>query len=447
VIPAYVKAENPYTGELPEEYLRGNYKAAQSDWFDTLRAKGHDAWMPASQNGNLVVALKEPQQIKSIFNNGKFDPKQKHMNKADGGSVGDEDDKPVDLGVARALRNFNQIDNSPPPEIEGIFNRLAAAKDAADEAYDAAQKAGAFDNVQIGDVYKYKLHSGYAPMKVVGHDVVHVSRWGGINPPKYVYKDHFPVAHVEYQDASKERGRPSIELLEDRNRYDFISGKPRIARADGGTVDDEGGEVGPDIQNPMSVFPKPQRMFPEDQRPAGGQYLAMPNKTDVTGHKAEAATIGVAPGGKPFFRASQNAVEQTGTPGRGSATVKTNLFKQKAGWKWQDAPEGHENTDTIVSVEHRGKHIYALNSHFPRGVDLARYEDAPSEPRLRPTTKGNVTLGPQAGSISVRGKVHPVYHHVIVKSDGGAVDAALSATRRFTKDGKAATLALKPKGK
>lgn len=87
VIPAYVKAENPYTGDLPQEVLRDNYKAAQSEWFDTLRAKGHDSWIPASQNGNLVVALKEPQQIKSIFNSGKFDPNQKHMNKAVGGAT------------------------------------------------------------------------------------------------------------------------------------------------------------------------------------------------------------------------------------------------------------------------------------------------------------------------------------------------------------------------
>lgn len=87
VIPAYVKAENPYTGDLPQEVLRDNYKAAQSEWFDTLRAKGHDSWIPASQNGNLVVALKEPQQIKSIFNSGKFDPNQKHMNKAVGGAA------------------------------------------------------------------------------------------------------------------------------------------------------------------------------------------------------------------------------------------------------------------------------------------------------------------------------------------------------------------------
>jgi hypothetical protein len=216
-------------------------------------------------------------------------------------------------------------------------------------------------------------------------------------------------------------------------------------RATGGSVD--GDNPAPVIQNPMSIFPKPQRMFPEDQRPKGGQYISTHNKADVTGHKAEAATIGIGPNGKPFFHASQNAVDQTGTVGKGSATTKTNLFKQKAGWKWQDAPEGHENTETIVSVEHRGKHFYALNAHFPKGVDLARYENATSEPRLRPTTQGNVTLGPQAGSISVRGKMHPVYHHVIVKADGGAVDAALALTRRFTKDGAGATVALKPKGK
>ena len=35
----------------------------------------------------------------------------------------------------------------------------------------------------------------------------------------------------------------------------------------------------------------------------------------------------------------------------------------------------------------------------------------------------------------------------VLKASGGSVDAALAATRRFTKDGKAATMALKPKGK
>jgi hypothetical protein len=176
------------------------------------------------------------------------------------------------------------------------------------------------------------------------------------------------------------------------------------------------------VSNPMAVFPKPQRMW-EDQRP-GGAYLSMPTKEDITGHKAAQAEIGVQPGGKPYFNVSKDAIEQTGSPGRGSATVKTNLFKQKAGWKWAQAPEGHENTSTLVSVEHRGKHHYALNTQFPKGVDLARYEDAPSEPRLRPTTRGNVELGEQVGTILVRGKEHPVYRNVIVRNTGGAVGYA-----------------------
>ena len=176
------------------------------------------------------------------------------------------------------------------------------------------------------------------------------------------------------------------------------------------------------VSNPMSVFPKPQRMW-EDQRP-GGAYLAMPTKEDITGHKAAQAEIGVNTGGKPFFNVSRDAVEETGSPGRGSATVKTNLFKQKAGWQWAQAPEGHEDTNTLVSINHRGKHHYALNAQFPKGVDLARYENAPSEPRLRPTTKGNVELGEQVGTITVRGKEHPVYRNAIVRNAGGAVGYA-----------------------
>ena len=186
--------------------------------------------------------------------------------------------------------------------------------------------------------------------------------------------------------------------------------------AAGGGVDDHV------VNNPMSVFPKPQRMWDEDM--PGGAYLSMPDKQDVTGHKAAQASIGIGEGGKPYFHASRDEVDETGTPGKGSALVKTNLFKQKAGWRWLDAPKGHEGTGTIVSVEHRGNHHYVLDAHFPNGVELSRYPDAPSEPRLRPTTRGSVELGPQVGSILVRGREHPVHSHAIVREYGGRVGYA-----------------------
>jgi len=222
------------------------------------------------------------------------------------------------------------------------------------------------------------------------------------------------IKGIKYLDAGS-RG----DKAEPTHNYVVFDHKDVAVRRkyeQGGAVDDI-----PDIKNPISVFPKPQRMFPEENRPAGGQYLNAKTKEDMTGHKAAQASIGVAPGGRPFFNASADAVEQTGSHGKGNATAKTNLFKQKAGWKWVDAPEGHEDTGTIVSVEHRGHHHYALNAHFPKGVDLARYENSTSEPRLRPTTKGNVTKGDQVGTISVRGKEHPVYNHVIVKAGGGPI--------------------------
>jgi hypothetical protein len=252
------------SGRLDQDYLKaaeklydlvddprwGNYhQAMEQRGAEILREAGHDGIIYTNNiedPGSRSFVTLHPSQVKSsIGNQGTFDPNEPDMTKADGGvvakggggSMGDDDNKPVDLGLARAMRRFNQIDNSPPPEVEGIFNRLANAKDAAADAYDTAQKAGAFDSAQIGDVFKYKPLDSYAPMKVIGHGMVHVSRWGGINPPKYVYKDHFPVAHVEYQDASKERRSPAIELLEDRDRYDFLSGKPRVARKRGGSVD------------------------------------------------------------------------------------------------------------------------------------------------------------------------------------------------------------------
>lgn len=177
----------------------------------------------------------------------------------------------------------------------------------------------------------------------------------------------------------------------------------------------------PQISNAMSVFPKPERMFPADARPAGGQYIDSATKQDVTGHRASMASVGVLPGGKPFFNVSRDPADEVGSSGRGAYIAKTNLFKQRAGWKWLDAPEGHEDTNTIVSTLHNKKHFYSLNTHYPKGVDLARYPKEENEPKLKPTTKGRMTLGNQVGRISVRGAEHPVYDHVIVKADGGIV--------------------------
>jgi hypothetical protein len=109
VMPVFLKADNPFFGEFPEKYKNvENYKKAQSDWFDELRANGHDSWIPRSQEGNLAVMLEGPHQVKSAVGNvGTFDPTNPDITKAEGGSV---DDHP-DQGYAPKPSGILDVDN------------------------------------------------------------------------------------------------------------------------------------------------------------------------------------------------------------------------------------------------------------------------------------------------------------------------------------------------
>ena len=192
------------------------------------------------------------------------------------------------------------------------------------------------------------------------------------------------------------------------------------------------------------VMPAPQRFFdPADKafKPSfsefeyvpGGRYLQMgpDGPQDVTGQYPQSANISVGPDGKPKFTVSEGLLG--GPPDKPGVTVKTNLFKKKAGWKWTKTPPGYDKNPPgsfpLVSVEARGKHYYALETDFPEGVDLARYPDSKSEPRLRPTRKGEVELGNKVGEISVRGKRHPVYDRAIVKTGAAGLLGAAAATQ------------------
>lgn len=172
----------------------------------------------------------------------------------------------------------------------------------------------------------------------------------------------------------------------------------------------------------ISVFPKPERMFPEGQRPKGGEYLNPKTGDVLTNKNVESASISITPEGKPKFDASPVEKEVVGSPTtKGSTQIKTNLFKKSAGWKWVDGPTEYKDIPTLVSVQNKGKHYYALEANFPQGVNLTRYANSSSEPRLRPTVKGFVDLGKQIGKISVRGKEHPVYDKIVNRYAGGSV--------------------------
>lgn len=176
----------------------------------------------------------------------RFDPNDPNIYRAAGGEV--DGDKPIDLASARAARNPAPTpipepepelvpgNSPPPPEVSGMFDRLAEKRQKSQVAFEAADADGIFDKFPMGDVYRYKhkLLPNYPTMKVVGHRMLHVDRWGDPKPPKYVYHDHFPVLDM---DAGNGEINPyPVELLENKDRYDWVSGKPRAVKAGGGSV-------------------------------------------------------------------------------------------------------------------------------------------------------------------------------------------------------------------
>ncbi len=171
----------------------------------------------------------------------------------------------------------------------------------------------------------------------------------------------------------------------------------------------------------VSIFPKPERMFDEGSRPRGGEYIDPKTNEALTGKNISSANISVKEG-RPAFTGIADDAAEVGSSGKGTFKTKTNLFKKSAGWKWLNGPEEYVDLPTLVSVQQKGKHYYTVDADFPAGVNLTRYADSPSEPRLRPTLQAQpIELGDVIGTISVRGKEHPVYNRIIAKAAGGLV--------------------------
>jgi hypothetical protein len=169
----------------------------------------------------------------------------------------------------------------------------------------------------------------------------------------------------------------------------------------------------------ISVFPKPERLFPKGEAPKGGDYLNPKTGEVLTDRNVSSANIKINPDGKPLFNVSNDNIDSVGTVGKGNSQIKTNLFKKKAGWKWTDTPSGMDNIETLVSVTHKGKHFYTIETDFTKGVNLKKYPNQKTEPKLRPTVVGQIELGQPIGEISVRGNPHKVYDKIKTFNRGG----------------------------
>lgn len=79
VFPVYLKVERPYvvTDADHERMNINNYKKAQGQFFDDLRAKGHDSVIMGGTKADptIIAILNDPTQIKSVNNKGTYSEK------------------------------------------------------------------------------------------------------------------------------------------------------------------------------------------------------------------------------------------------------------------------------------------------------------------------------------------------------------------------------------
>tara|TARA_R100000995_G_C3463426_1_gene114352 strand:+ start:54 stop:992 length:939 start_codon:yes stop_codon:yes gene_type:complete len=175
----------------------------------------------------------------------------------------------------------------------------------------------------------------------------------------------------------------------------------------------------------------------------GGEYINPKTKDILTGKNVGAANIKIVPemgikGGRPMasFNVSNLDVPEIGAKGKGNTDILVNLVKpttkgNKAGWKWTNIKDKNlESINTLVSVVHKGKHYFTLESNFSKGANLKTYPKSKTEPRLRPTAKGTIDLQDQVGTIKLRNKEHPVYRKIIAMYTGGQVKKGGSITER-----------------
>lgn len=226
VMPVFLRAANPYRGPLPASALTQNYKKAQSDWFDTLRRQGYDAWMPEDQPG-LMVALKDGSQIKSVFArgaDGKDDMRRYSKLTFPGSNV-------TDINMARVGREARGEGAAISKSTEDLFKKLDKISAGKAIAYQKAKAAGVFDNFQIGDKF-IRANNQYAkPMTIIDHVMRPVAGQKNI-PAESVIDGHFPQVMLqtsigEQTVALSDLGRADV--------YTKIAGMPRLVSDTGAT--------------------------------------------------------------------------------------------------------------------------------------------------------------------------------------------------------------------
>lgn len=183
----------------------------------------------------------------------------------------------------------------------------------------------------------------------------------------------------------------------------------------------------------------------EFEDPGKGVYLVKNpdgSLTDLKGKVFENASLKVDP--KAFdvrtFNANNEIVGDynlrddivTDDKGRRKYVGDGNLYKVNRltgkNFDLVDAPEGTDVEKTSAKngllaitkgLSTGGQHYYTMGVDFQNPTQLMEYPENPDNPRLLPTSTGEITLGNKVGEIRIKssGKTHPIYDNVVIGND------------------------------
>lgn len=156
----------------------------------------------------------------------------------------------------------------------------------------------------------------------------------------------------------------------------------------------------------METNPRHQPHYGGFQK--GGRFMD-PHGNDLTGFTAARGVIDVT-GAQTVFDVWGEAEPAAKAQG---PICRINLVSKQVGGRWVEKYLPLLGS-RVVSVERSREHHYGLEVLIDGPLTLASFPVSPTDPRLRPTTRGDVQMGRVAGIIEMRGNRRLVFETLTV---------------------------------
>lgn len=127
---------------------------------------------------------------------------------------------------------------------------------------------------------------------------------------------------------------------------------------------------------------------------AGGRFVDIETGENLSNQTFASGDVSIV-NGRPIAEVSPGRADPLSK--KAGPIVRSNLFKQSAGWKWTRGPK--DKPSTLVSVQKGGEHVFTLSHEVNGPIKLRtdpmknRGPKSDGNPRGKTETRGELELG------------------------------------------------------